>query len=287
VTKITPFDFPIIESIKILLCNCPKTYDTYSPQQIRGVSLKPTFKEIIMKSFLRVSFAVAALALAAAASAQSVDFRLENSGRIWNKVETNAVVIDNGTSNSVAKGAQSATAVGGVSSLPIAGGQALTLYGAVETVGSGMAFNVKTGNGTGYGKSDGWSDANVNGYNTFTNEHGSITMAGKTDSGMEAPVGHGVDIHVNAGPSQDGYAAGADGGSFAIVGQTQQLPVAGGATIAAFVSDTKTSHASAEAGAVTFTDGTPAGQTAAIRTANSGNVTEASGSFIDPVVVGK
>lgn len=226
----------------------------------------------------------AALALAAfGAAAQSVDYRLENSGRIYNRVETNAVATDNGTANSVAKGAQSATAVGGVSSNPIAGGATLTLWGAVETVGSGMAFNVSTGSGTGYAKSEGWSDANVNGHNNFSNQHGSLTMNGFTDSGMASPVGHGVDIKVDAGRSQDGYAAGADGGSFAIVGQTQQLPVAGGATVAAYVSDTKTSHSSAEAGAVTFTDGTPAGQSAAFRHANSGNVSEAHGSFYDPV----
>jgi hypothetical protein len=87
---------------------------------------------------------------------------------------------------------------------------------------------------------------------------------------------------VVAGRSQDGYAAGADGGSFAISGATQQLPIAGGATVAAWVSDVKTSHAESEAGAVTFTDGTPAGQSAAFRHANSGNVTEAFGNFRDP-----
>lgn len=230
----------------------------------------------------RLFLLLAALCLAGAASAQSVDYRLENSGRIWNRVETNATVTDNGTANSVAKGAQSSSASGFVTSNPIAGGQALSLGGAVETIGSGMAFNVSTGNGTGYANSAGWSDANVNGYNNFTNAHGTIAMQGYTDSGMAAPVGHGVDVKVDAGRNQDGYAAGADGGSFAISGYTQQLPVAGGATVSAAVADTKTSHASSEAGAVTFTDGTPAGQSAAFRHANSGNVTETSASFIDP-----
>lgn len=232
--------------------------------------------------FKKTTLALALFALAGIASAQSVDYRLENSGRIYNRVETNAVAVDNGSSNSVAKGAQSASAAGGVTSNPIAGGQSLTLWGAVETAGSGMAFNVSSGNATGYAKSEGWSDANVNGVNTFANQHGSITMAGFTDSGMAAPVGHGVDVKVEAGRSQDGFAAGADGGSFSIVGQTQQLPVAGGATVAAFVSDTKTSHSQAEAGAVTFTDGAPAGQSAAFRSANSGNVSQATGSFYDP-----
>lgn len=226
----------------------------------------------------------AALALSAClAAAQSTGYYLENSGRIWNRVETNAVATNNGTSSSIAKGAQSASAQGGVSSLPIAGGQSLNLWGAVETAGSGMAFNVSTGAGTGYASSQGWSDANVNGFNNFTNQHGTLQMNGFTDSGMASPVGHGVDVKVQAGRSQDGYAAGADGGSFAINGQTQQLPQAGGATVSAWVSDTKTSHSSAEAGAVSFSDGTPAGQAAAtIRTANSGNVTEARGYFFDP-----
>lgn len=223
----------------------------------------------------------ASLAVAMSASAQTASY-LENSGRIWNRVETNAVVIDNGTSNSVARGAQSASASGVVTSTAIPGGQALSLSGAVETVGSGMAFNVSTGNGTGYASSQGWSDANVNGFNNFSNAHGTMQMSGYTDSGMASPVGHGVDVNVSAGRSQDGFAAGADGGSFSITGWTVQVPVAGGTAVAASISDTKTSHASAEAGAVTFTDGTPAGQSAAFRTANSGNVSEASGSFIDP-----
>lgn len=237
-----------------------------------------------MKKTFRSALALAVMSLvAAAASAQTVDYRVENSGRIYNRVETSALAVDNGSSNSVAKGAQSATASGGVSSNPIAGGQSLYLYGAVETVGSGMAFNVSNGNATGSASSVGWSDANVNGYNNFSNQHGNIAMNGFTDSGLASPVGHGVDVKVQAGRSQDGFAAGADGGSFQIVGQTQQLPIAGGATVSAYVADTKTSHSSAEAGAVNFTDGTPAGQTAAFRSANSGNVSQATGSFFDPI----
>lgn len=224
----------------------------------------------------------AALA-ACAACAFAQNYHLENSGRIWNRVETNAVATDNGTSNSVAKGSMSAAASGAVQSNPIAGGQSLALWGAVQTEGSGMAFNVSTGNGTGYANSNGWADANVNGYNNFSNQHGSLTTSGFTDSGMASPVGHGVDVSVIAGRSQDGFAAGGDSGSFSVAGQTSQTPVAGGAQVSAWVADTKESNSWAEAGAVSFTDGTPAGQSAAYRHANSGNVTEAQGAFYDPV----
>lgn len=229
---------------------------------------------------------IAALAIAAAAAlpalAQSVDYRLENSGRIWNRIETNASVTDGGTSNSVAKGEMKSIANGYVSSNPIAGGRELALGGAVLTEGSGMAFNVSTGAGTGYANSHGWADANVNGYNNFSNPNGYLAMKGETDSGMKAPVGHGVDVDVVAGRSQDGYAAGGDSGSFQIGGFTQQLPIAGGATVSAGVSDKKESNAWSEAGAVSFTGGVPAGQSAAYRHANAGNVTEVSGSFYDP-----
>ncbi len=224
-----------------------------------------------------------ALAFAGLAAAQSVDYRLENSGRIWNRIETNASVTGEGTSNSVAKGEMKSIANGYVSSNPIAGGRELSLGGAAETVGSGSAFNVSTGNGTGYANSHGWADANVNGYNNFANQHGTLGIKGETDSGMKLPVGHGVDVDVVAGRSQDGYAAGGDSGSFQAGGFTQQLPIAGGATVSAGVSDKKESNAWSEAGAVSFTGGVPAGQTAAYRHANSGNITEVSGSFFDPV----
>lgn len=234
----------------------------------------------IINAALAACLGAAALVAALPASAQS--YYLENSGRIWNRVETNAVATDNGSANSVAKGSQSSYAAGVVQQNPIAGGAALVLAGEVKTEGSGMAFNVSNGGGTGYASSQGWADANVNGFNNFSNQHGSLTMNGFTDSGMAAPVGHGVDIDVRAGRSQDGYAAGGDSGKFTVTGYTQQNPVAGGAAVVAQVSDTKESNAWSEAGAVTFSDGVPAGQTAAYRHANAGNVTEVNAAFHDP-----
>lgn len=232
---------------------------------------------------MKKSFVFLTAMLASALTfAQSVDYYLANSGRVWNRVETNAVAVDSGTSNNRATSSMSSTASGYVSSVPIPGGQTLALSGTVATQGSGMAFNVSTGNATGYAMSQGWADAGVTGYNRFANEHGTLALSGSTDSGMVSPVGHGVDVNVSAGRSQDGYAAGGDGGSFTISGYTTQVAIPGGAAVAASITDTKESNAWAEAGAVTFTGGTPAGQSAAYRTANSGNVTEASGAFLDP-----
>jgi hypothetical protein len=220
---------------------------------------------------------------AGSAHAQSASYSLTNSGRIDNHVATFAQVSGDGSSVSKAQGSASAAASGYVTSNPVAGGQSLTMGGVVATQGSGMAFNVSQGAGaTGSASSNGWADANVNGVNTYTDPHASITMAGSTDSGMTVPVNRGVDYTVTAGRSQDGFAQGADGGSFDVAGQTQQLPVAGGATVAAYVQDNKTSYANASTGAVTFTDGTPVGQTAAYRESNAGNNTDVSGSFIDP-----
>lgn len=221
--------------------------------------------------------AASILALCAfAASAQSIDYRLENSGHIVDRVSTSASVVDNGTSNSVARASGSAAASGYVTTNPIAGGQALTLGGATEVTSTAMAFNVSTGNGTGAASANGTAAANVNGFNTFTNSNGFITMAGATDQN--------IGVNVSAGRSQDGFANAAAGGSFNIAGATQQLPVAGGATVAGWVADTKESHASVAAGGVTFTDGTPAGQTAATRGAVANSATEASASFDDPVI---
>ena len=226
---------------------------------------------------------IAALAFAGLAAAQSVDYRLENSGRIWNRIETNASVTGEGTSNAVGKSEMKALANGYITSNPIAGGRELSLGGAVLTEGSAMGFNVRTGNGAGFSNIDGWADANVKGHNSFANQNGTLEIKGETDSGMKSPVGHGVDVAVHAGSGQDGYAAGGDSGSFQAGGFTQQLPIAGGATVSAGVSDKKESNAWSEAGAVSFTGGVPAGQTAAYRHANSGNITEVSGSFYDPV----
>lgn len=226
--------------------------------------------------------ALAVLTVSGFASAQSVNYYLENSGRVNSSAATYATVNGDGTSNSVAQGAAMAQANGTVGSNPINGGQKLVLTGASNTTGSAMAFNVSTGNGTGSASSVGWSDAQTYGNNTFTNGHGTITMAGSTDGGMTNNVRNGVDVGVQAGRSQDGYADGTSSGSFDAKGKTQQTWSNGVATINGNVTTDHASQSTADAGGVTFTGGTPAGQSAAQRWANGGTQVNVSGSFDDP-----
>lgn len=235
-----------------------------------------------MKSMFKTSAVFATLLFAAfAASAQS--YHLENSGRILNQSATYASVNGNGTSNSVAKGDAASIATGYVSSNPIAGGQSLALGGATHTSGSALAFNVSTGNGVGSAQSQGWSDAQTFGNAKFSNANGTLQIAGSADNGMTNAVRNGVDFGVNASTSRDGFAAATSDASFNVAGTTSQLPIAGGATVAGAVYSNQTQQSTAEAGGVSFNDGTPAGQSAATRWANGGANVSTSGSFWDPV----
>lgn len=229
-----------------------------------------------------IAIALSTMFVAGAALAQQTSYYLQNDGRIQNNVSTYAAVNGEGTSNSVANGNAMASSGGTVTANPIAGGMALGLSGWSATTAGGMAFNVSTGSGYGSALTQGWTDSRTFGDASFANEHGSISLVGATDSGMTNPVRNGVDYIVNAGTSQDGFANGAASGSFNAGGSTSQLPVAGGAVISANVWETKESQSSVAAGAVTFTGGVPAGQSAAVRNANAGNDTLVSGQYVDP-----
>lgn len=111
-----------------------------------------------------------------------------------------------------------------------------------------------------------------------------LIAAGSTDSGMSDPVRNGVDFGVTAGTSQDGFAGASSEGAFTIAGSSTKLPITGGFVLTNSVSSTQDNQSTASAGAVTFTEGTPAGQSAAARWANGGTVTNATGSFVDSVV---
>ena len=228
-----------------------------------------------------LSILAAALLATGLASAQS-SYSLQNDGRVQNTASTYAAVTGDGTSNSVAKGQTAASSGGSVAVNPIAGGAELAVSGWSATSGSGMAFNVSTGSGNGSAVSQGLSDARTFGDAAFANAHGAIAVGGSTDSGMTDAVRNGVDYKVATGTSQDGFAGGSSNGSFAAGGWTTQTPIAGGATVSAGVWDTKASQSTADAGGVTFTDGVPAGQSAAYRSANAGTDVKASAWYVDP-----
>lgn len=258
------------------------------------------------------NLSIAILLLTSTVAFAQSSYNLQTDGRIQNSTSTYATVSGNGTSNSVAKGDATATAVGTVSTNPIAGGVSAVLTGTSTTTGSAMAFNVSTGSGKGTASSVGWSDSRVtgnvtsnvtntttikdlgnngndkpvghaSGSETMTGNTSQLSISGSTDSGMTNPVRNGVDFGVVAGTSQDGYAASTSTGTFAISGTTSQLPITGGFSLANGLTSTQSSQSTAVAGAVTFSDGTPAGQSAAQRWSNGGTDVNVSGSFVNSV----
>jgi hypothetical protein len=219
---------------------------------------------------------MAALVLAASVSAQS--YYLENSGRIHNVTQTYAAVNGAGGSLSHAEGSAQAIATGSVVNLP--GNVAVT--GAVSGFNNVMAFNTAFGSGVGSASSTGWSDATTYGHSTSVLPYGTVTVNGVADGGMQNPVRNGTDASVLATTSQDGFVQASYAGGFAVQGAIVQTPVAGGATVAGIVQDTKYADGQVVAGGVTFSGGTPAGQSAAVRFGNTGVTVEANGSFDDP-----
>lgn len=230
-----------------------------------------------MKKTLRL-LALAALAFAGIASAQSNGYYLENAGRINNTVQTYAAVNGNGGSLSRAEGAAQAIANGTVVQRP----GHVEVTGAVSGFNNAMAFNTSFGSGVGSASSVGWSDATVTGHATSVIPTGYVTVAGTVDGGMQNPVRNGTDVHVSATTAQDGFVNTSYEGGFAVTGNVASTPIAGGASLTGNVQDTKYAGGEVVAGGVTFSGGTPAGQSAAVRFGNSGVTVNATGSFYDP-----
>lgn len=225
----------------------------------------------------RLTSLLAFLAFAGAASAQS-SYYLQNDGRIHNVTQTYAAVNGAGGSLSHAEGSAQAVATGSVAVSP--GSVAVT--GAVSGFNNATAFNTAYGSGVGSASSQGWSDARTFGNASSTLPTGSVSVNGIVDGGMTNPVRNGTDVHVSATTAQDGFVNAMYNGGFAINGSISQTPIAGGASVFGAVQDTKYSHGEVVAGGVTFSGGTPAGQSAAVRWGNSGVTVEANGQFIDP-----
>lgn len=223
--------------------------------------------------------ALAALALAGVASAQSTGYYLQNSGRIDNTVQTYAAVNGNGGSLSHAEGQAQAVAVGTVANSP--GNVSVT--GDVSGYNKGVAYNTAFGSGVGSASSQGWSDATTYGHSTSVLPYGNVTVSGVVDGGMQNPVRNGTDINIQATTAQDGFVNASYKGGFAVVGSITQTHANGVTAVAGVVTDTKYADGEVVAGGVTFTGGTPAGQSAAVRYGNTGVTVNAAGSFIDPV----
>ena len=221
---------------------------------------------------------VAALAFAGLASAQSNGYYLENSGRINNTVQTYAAVNGQGGSLSRAEGSAQAVANGTVVQRP----GHVEVTGAVTGFNNAVAFNTAYGSGVGSASSVGWSDATVTGHATSVIPTGHVTVAGTVDGGMQNPVRNGTDVHVSATTAQDGFVNTSYQGGFAVTGNVGSTPIAGGSSLIGNVQDTKYAGGEVVAGGVTFSGGTPAGQSAAVRFGNTGVTVNATGSFVDP-----
>lgn len=238
---------------------------------------------------------LAVLALSSAAFAiQPVGgtFNLENSGRIQSSISTYSSVNGTGSSLSHAEGTAGATANGTVTN-PLMQGTVgtVSVTGDISGYNTGMAYNVSTGSGHGAASSTGWSDATLTG-NSSTGTalsvpggviSGTLEVSGIADGGMQNNVRNGTDINIRAGTSQDGFVGAMYNGGFAISGSIPAVGIAGGASLQGNVQSTQYSHGEVVAGGVTFSDGTPSGQTAAVRSGNSGVMVNTSGSFNDPV----
>lgn len=227
-----------------------------------------------------LAFVALALGLVAAASAQSNGYYLENSGRINQAVTVYANVNGAGGSLSHADGSAQAIANGTVAQLP----GSVSVTGDVSGYNKATAYNTAFGAGQGSASSNGWSDATVFGNATSVIPTGYVTVAGTVDGGMQNPVRNGTDVHVNAGTAQDGFSNASYAGGFAVNGDVAATPAAGGWGLTGNVQSAQYSDATVNVGAVTFTGGAPAGQSAADRSGNAGVVVNISGNFDDPAV---
>ena len=211
------------------------------------------------------------IVLALLASAGLASAQVANSGRISVQTATYAASGPNGSSASHAEVQAAANASTQAVYVP-----ATTTGYVASNIGGGVtavAYNTAINGGSGSASAGGWSDATsvVNGANGVPGQssQGNLTL----DGGMIDPLRNGTDAPVVAGTSQDGFATGTYSAAGTLVGS----PLG--------VSGTTTQDSAASAGAVTFQGGVPAGQTAAVRYANSGVVTSVTGSFVNTAVV--
>lgn len=202
----------------------------------------------------------------------------ENSGRISVQAATYGSVNGNGGSMSHAETQADAHSNGFVSQNAAGVAMGGEVGGSVKAV----AYNTVIGSGVGSASAGGWSDASFNANAATVNPTGFVQGAVGVDGGMGNAVRNGVDAHVIASTAQDGFAQGTFAGTAALVGTVGQVAIPGGGAVTGAVVGLQTSDGTASAGAVTFTDGAPAGQSAAVRFANTGVEVNVTGNFDDP-----
>lgn len=228
------------------------------------------------KTFKSFALFAALAALAGGAMAQSSG--LVNSGHVYSSTQVFASVNGAGTSLSNAVSSTGSTANGAFASH--AGNVALS--GDVAGYSNLSAYNVATGSGTGTAGGRALSDSGLNGAVYGSIPTGSINITGAVDGGMGDRFRNGSDVTVQATTAQDGFVQSLYNGGFAATGLLTASTTHHTAGVQGNVQGTSYEHSEIAAGGVTFTGGTPAGQSAAVRFGQVGVEVNFSGNFIDP-----
>lgn len=232
----------------------------------------------LLKNFSIALAAMIATMLAGHAMAQQ-SYTLTNEGRIQNSLVTSARL--DGPGSVTAHGEQTAfsTANGYVTAKP----GVISIGGEVKGGNTGIAFVVGSGpTAQGMVKGDGWSDGRVFGDVKSVLPYGHVQASIDVEGGMRDPVANGTDLHIRAGLNQDIAAGATYGGRADASGYIVQTPIAGGATLAGHVQDSKTVDGDVYASRVTFNGTVPTGLTAGTAQVNTGMVVIVNADFRDP-----
>lgn len=229
------------------------------------------------------SLAIAALAVTAlAASAQqaptSSTYYGENGVRVKIDAANYGVASGIGGYLGHSEAQAGASASGVIAQIP----GTFVLKADANGYGNAVAYNTVVGNAAGSTSAGGWSDASLKMNAAAVDPHGYVQGAAVADGGMYDAVRNGVDFHVSGGTATDGAVKTTYAGGFQVNGNTTQTPIAGGAVIANNVTATQYTDGTVNVGAVSFTGGAPAGQTAADRAGNTGFVVNVTADGFDP-----
>lgn len=224
--------------------------------------------------------ALAALLAIGTASAQSVNWQAQNHGNVDVRANTSVSVQGDGDSRSVVNSSATSTFNAGVSVTPgsVAGvtGAAAGGFANGTTNAQTLGYNVATGNGVG----------------SFTGSANATGNAGFTGSfnapGQSLNIGGGIDANqttanVAGSTKTDGWAGSTQTLSSTSSGAVGSGHIPGGAVVVGSVTGETKADSSVGVGGVTFNGGTPAGQSAAPRSAGATGSGWATGAFADPV----
>lgn len=226
----------------------------------------------------KIILGLAALAIGVAASAQSNS--LTNEVRVMSTTSAFAAVnTANGTSLSDVKSTTGGTANGNIAA-PAAG--VISLTGDIAGYSTLVGYNVATQGGVGSAAGRVWSDARTYGDLGTAIATGDGKIKLDVEGGFRNAGLNGSDVSLRAGTSQDGVAQALYNAGGAVSLAMSSGPAGAGVGVLGNISGGSYQHAEAATGAVTFTGGTPAGQSAALRTAQAGVQVDLSGDLFDP-----